>query len=79
MSYPTLLSAVLLAVASGVGAADESVMMGRFSAGEMTDWQTKVFKGETRYGIDDKSGRRALFAESQGAASGLYREIRVDL
>ena len=79
MRYQTLLGAVLLAVAGGVGAADESVMIGRFSAGEMTDWQTKVFKGETRYGIDDKSGRRALFAESQGAASGLYREIRVDL
>lgn len=79
MRYQTLLGAVLLAVAGGVGVADESVMMGRFSAGEMTDWRTKVFKGETRYGIDDKSGRRALFAESQGAASGLYREIRVDL
>ena len=25
------------------------------------------------------SGRRALFADSRGAASGLYREIRVDL
>ena len=63
-----------------VAAADDVLFsVGRFSAGNLTDWQTKVFKGETRYGFDDKSGQRALFADSQGTASGLYREIRVDL
>ena len=61
------------------GAADESVMVGRFSTSDIANWQTQVFKGETRYAIDDHSGRRALFAESRGTASGRYREIRIDL
>lgn len=74
-----MLGTMLLATATLAGAADEKSMIGRFSASDLKDWQTKSFKGETRYGFDDKSGQRALFADSQGAASGLYREIRVDL
>jgi len=74
-----ILGAALLAVASSASAADEELMIGRYSSGDLRGWQTRSFKGETRYSFDDKSGRRALFADSQGAASGLYREIRVDL
>jgi hypothetical protein len=73
------LSTALLAVAILAGAADDRVIIGRFSAGDLTDWQPQSFKGETRYSFDDRSGRKALFADSQGTASGLYREIRVDL
>ena len=79
MSSKTLWGAVLLTVAIPAGAVGEKLMIGQFSAGDRQDWQTKSFKGETRYSIDDKSGQRALFADSQGTASGLYREIRVDL
>ena len=79
MSFKTILGAALLVVATQAGAADEKLMIGRFAAGDLQDWQTKSFQGETRYGFDDKSGQRALFADSRGAASGLYREIRVDL
>jgi hypothetical protein len=74
-----ILGATLLAASTLATAADEELMIGRFSAGDLNDWQTKSFKGETRYTFDEKSGRRALFADSRGAASGLYREIRVDL
>jgi hypothetical protein len=74
----TTIGAALLTTAL-VYAADETVMIGRFSAGDRTDWQDKNFQGETHYHFDERSGRRALFAESQGAASGLYREIKVDL
>ncbi|HRF61367.1 MAG TPA: DUF3047 domain-containing protein [Candidatus Competibacter sp.] len=79
MSSKTLWGAVLLTVAIPAGAVDEKLMIGQFSAGDRQDWQTKSFKGDTRYTFDDKSGQRALFADSQGTASGLYREIRVDL
>lgn len=79
MRVKAMLGTMLLAVATLAGAADEKPMIGRFSAGDLKDWQTKSFKGETRYAFDDKSGQRALFADSRGAASGLYREIRVDL
>ncbi len=74
-----VLLGTLLAVSAVTGAADEKLMVGRFSASDLKDWQAKSFKGETRYTFDNKSGQRALFADSQGAASGLYREIRVDL
>lgn len=79
MRLQTMLGAALLAVITMAVAADKPLMVGQFSAGDLKDWQTKSFKGETRYAVDEKSGRRALFAVSQGAASGLYREIRVDL
>jgi len=74
-----MLATTLLMVSTVTGAADEKLMIGRFSASDLKDWQTKSFKGETRYTFDDRSGQRALFADSQGTASGLYREIRVDL
>jgi hypothetical protein len=75
----TISGAALLAASTLATAADEELLIGRFSAGDLEDWQSKSFEGETRYTFDGKSGRRALFADSQGAASGLYREIRVDL
>ena len=74
-----LISAVLLAVVTLTVTANETVMIGRFSAGELTDWQNKSFQGETRYHFDDRTGRQALFADSQGTASGLYREINSTL
>lgn len=79
MKFNILISAALLAIATSAGVAAETVMIGEFSASNREDWQSKSFQGETRYHFDDRSGRRALSAESQGAASGLYREIKVDL
>ena len=79
MKFGMWLGGALLAVSTVAGAADGELMIGRFSAGDLKEWQTKGFQGETRYAFDEKSGRRALFADSRSAASGLYREIRVDL
>lgn len=79
MQIKTILIAALFALSTSVIAADERLEIGRFAAGDLQDWQTKSFEGETRYRFDDKSGRRALFAESDKSASGLYREIEVDL
>ncbi|QQS53628.1 MAG: DUF3047 domain-containing protein [Candidatus Competibacteraceae bacterium] len=77
--FKIVLGAALLAVVIGAGAADEARVVGRFSTDDLSGWQTKSFQGETRYTFDGKSGQRALFADSRGGASGLYREIRVDL
>ncbi len=79
MQLNTLLITALFAISTSAIAADERLEVGRFAAGDLQDWQTKSFLGETRYRFDDKSGRRALFAESEKTASGLYREIEVDL
>lgn len=79
MQLKTIMISALFALSTSAIAADERLEIGRFAAGDLQDWQTKSFQGETRYRFDDKSGRRALFAESDKAASGLYREIEVDL
>lgn len=51
----------------------------RFSQGELNDWQTKSFAGETHYVLENLNGRMALRADSVAAASGRYREITIDL
>jgi len=56
-----------------------NLMVGNFSGGDLEDWQSKSFQGMTRYRLVVQEGRQVLEAESQRAASGLVREIRVDL
>lgn len=79
MKFTAILGAALLAVTAATVAADAELVVGRFSAGDLRDWQSRSFQGETRYALVEQDGRRALFADSRGTASGLYREIRVDL
>lgn len=67
---------ILLLPFTAVG---ERLIVGDFSSGELSDWQSRSFQGETEYRIEENSGRLALRAVSAGQASGLYREIRVDL
>ncbi len=62
-----------------VGAAENRVDIARFSQGEMTGWQTKIFAGETYYSFETINGQMALRAVSNAAASGRYREIDIDL
>ena len=53
--------------------------VGRFSSGELSGWQEKSFEGRTLYELKTLDDRQALYASSRGSASGLYREITVDL
>jgi hypothetical protein len=71
---------MILTLLLATAAQAQSLVVGRFSAGELDDWQTQVFEGETDYRIaTDEDGRTALRAVSDAVASGLYREIMVDL
>ncbi len=56
-----------------------NLTVGNFSGGELDNWQSKSFQGMTRYRLVTQDGRQVLEAESQRAASGLVREVRVDL
>ena len=56
-----------------------NLTVGNFSNGDLADWQSKPFQGMTSYRLVTQDGRQVLEAESQRAASGLVREIRVDL
>lgn len=55
------------------------VWVGLFSHGDLKGWAPQVFEGTTRYEIAPVYDRKALEAVSDGSASGLVKEIRVDL
>lgn len=56
-----------------------TISVGQFSLGKLDGWEEKSFEGNTRYTLVEQAGRRVLKAESRAAASGLFREIHVDL
>lgn len=60
-------------------AAGERVDIARFSNSDMNGWQSKRFAGKTHYALENINGKIVLRADSNAAASGLYREIKVDL
>ncbi len=69
---------LLLAVPLAVGGAAR-IDIGRFTAGDLSGWERKSFRGETEYGVREEGGVRALCARSRDAGSGLFRELEVDL
>ena len=75
----TALRVLLLGWMGLLLAAAETVPIGQFSNGELQDWKAKSFAGETRYQLVQQDGRRVLQADSKDTASGLYREITVNL
>ncbi len=56
-------------------AAENIIYAARFSTGDLSEWQEKSFKGETRY----QWGKNSLCAESENSASARYRKIKIDL
>lgn len=74
-SLPVLLASL---VAGGVTASGP-VLVGRFSAQSLTEWEEKRFSHATRYRLAELDGATVLAAETEASASGLVREIRVDL
>ncbi|MEF8792692.1 DUF3047 domain-containing protein [Thiohalorhabdus sp.] len=57
----------------------DRLWVGRFSQDGLEAWQEKVFDGHTAYRLVTEDGREVVRADSNGSASGLYREIKVDL
>lgn len=73
------LAAALGALAAVPAAASEPLVVGRFSAGDLSGWEPKAFEGETSYRLVDGDGGKVLAAESEASASGLVLERTVDL
>jgi hypothetical protein len=61
-----------------LSAFSENLVLGNFSAGDLSGWKPKVFEGETSYTLVDDGERRVLKAESRKAASGLFKEVELD-
>jgi len=58
----------------------QNLVISHFAQGELTGWQEKTFKGNTSYQlIKDERGKTVLEASSEGSASGLFKEQRIDL
>lgn len=74
-----LLCSILMAVPPvGWG---QSVLVGAFSAGELSGWTEKSFEGRTQYELvkDLELNKTVLRARTQGAASGRFKKVTVDL
>jgi hypothetical protein len=61
-----------------LSAFSENLVLGNFSAADLTGWKPKVFQGKTSYSIVIDGDNRVLKAESNGAASGLFKEVQLD-
>lgn len=57
----------------------ETIIVGDFSRGDLTGWTEKEFEGQTKYQLKQIDGLSVLSASSSNAASGLFREIDIDL
>jgi hypothetical protein len=57
----------------------QSVVIADFSTDKVENWESKSFKGETLYTIENVDGKMALKAVSQDSASGLAKELPIDL
>ncbi len=55
------------------------IPVGAFSSGILTNWKNKTLSGETNYQLITLENMVVLKAESYSAASGLYKEQRIDL
>ena len=57
----------------------EEIKLGDFSSGDLKGWEEKSFAGNTTYELVDNDGRKVLKAVSDKAASGLFKEVDIDL
>ena len=72
--YVTLVSVLL-----PLPARAESLIVGAFSRGELAQWEEKSFAGHTQYTLVDTARGEVLKAQSQNAASGLFKKVEIDL
>jgi hypothetical protein len=77
--YFHILGLFLLFVSSA-SARQDYVSVGKFSDKSLSGWQEKQFAGNTQYSFyDDKQKGWVVQGKSEGSASGLLKEISVDI
>lgn len=60
-------------------AAPPDQVIGNFGQADLAGWQEKEFSGNTVYTLEDSPAGKVLHAASRAAASGLFKEVSVDL
>lgn len=79
MRGKSLLFCILLTIGSASCEKNRELTVGDFQAGQMDGWETRAFKGITRYRIVEHQGRKVLEGVSKGTASGLVKQAEIDL
>lgn len=59
-------------------AVTEEIKLLNFNAENIIKWDKKSFKGDTLYKIVTDDGRKAIQANSNGTASGLFKKVKLD-
>ncbi len=59
--------------------ADNSYVPGGFGRGDLSGWEEKSFEGNSQYGFVKTDVGMVLRAKTEGKASGLFKEVSVDL
>ena len=77
MKTLAILSLALLLTSAA--SAENRLPIGEFSRNSLAGWESKSFKHQTDYSLQDLDGTTVLRAVSDDAASGLYKEQRIDL
>ena len=75
MSWIAILASLMFCSAAFA----EQIEVGRFSSNDLSGWEEKSFVDHTRYSLIENSGKTVLKAQANGAASGMFRKIHVDL
>ncbi len=78
----TILFIMVLITSSGFSAQKQQsapILVGDFSHDTLAGWKEKKFSGNTRYQLVKQGDRIVLQAEADNSASGLFKEITVDL
>lgn len=69
----------LLLCLPALSLAADTLAIADFDGEGLKGWKSRVFQGQTEYTLVKDDGQRVLKAESQASASGLYKNISVDL
>lgn len=48
-------------------------------AADYSAWEKKIFDGDTQYSTSEMAGRTCIKAHSQKSASGLFKDVKIDL
>lgn len=72
--------AFIIVLVSVVIALAADLVVGRFSAGDLSGWQDESFRGKakTSYSLVMENGKMVLKAQSLSAASGLLKKVELD-
>ena len=77
MKYKAFTLLLLLSASTLLKA--ERIVVGDFSSGSLIGWQQKNFNGQTHYALKRIDNKIVLASNSVNAASGLFKEVNINL